>query len=290
MSRRLRDGSGFADDQRDGRRRSPARPLSADRRCRHTDRRAQPARIRQVVAADQRRDQHLRRHRARRCRDQRRRGRLRGLSASGPPSAVRRSSSLPSAAAHSSAISGRCFWPTACRSSAVSPSSSRRPSAIRSWACSRSTRSPAALSSSSRHGCSHGAVAAWPTPPRSRAQADPQERARPQYGPDAARSRFSCDARLAPKPVDLSPRLRSAPGWPLVATPLGTEMGIDTCTPMGKAMAHMAAVFAELERDFIRMRTHEALQVKEENGVMLSRPRSTPDKRSVVVPVSNVLG
>lgn len=55
-------------------------------------------------------------------------------------------------------------------------------------------------------------------------------------------------------------------------------------------MAHMAAVFAELERDFIRMRTHEALQVKEENGVMLSRPRSTPDKRSVVVPVSNVLG
>ena len=69
-------------------------------------------------------------------------------------------------------------------------------------------------------------------------------------------------------------------------------MGIDTGTPMGKAMAHMAVVFAELERDFIRMRTYPrgALQVKEENGVMLSRPRSTPDKRSVVVPVSNVLG
>jgi DNA invertase Pin-like site-specific DNA recombinase len=28
-------------------------------------------------------------------------------------------------------------------------------------------------------------------------------------------------------------------------------MGIDTSTPMGKAMAHMAVVFAELERDFI---------------------------------------
>jgi len=46
---------------------------------------------------------------------------------------------------------------------------------------------------------------------------------------------------------------------------------------MGKAMAHMAVVFAELERDFIRMRTREALQVKRENGVTLGRPRSTPD-------------
>jgi DNA invertase Pin-like site-specific DNA recombinase len=56
-----------------------------------------------------------------------------------------------------------------------------------------------------------------------------------------------------------------------------TDMGIDTRTPMGKAMAHMAVVFAHLERDFIRMRTREALQVKKENGVTLGRPRSTPD-------------
>src|SRR5512132_845619 len=57
--------------------------------------------------------------------------------------------------------------------------------------------------------------------------------------------------------------------------PVGTEMGIDTCTPMGKAMAHIAVVFAELERDLIRMRTYPrgALQVKEENGVMLGRSR-----------------
>ena len=34
---------------------------------------------------------------------------------------------------------------------------------------------------------------------------------------------------------------------------------------------------AELERDFIRMRTREALQIKKENGVELGRPRSTPD-------------
>jgi hypothetical protein len=74
--------------------------------------------------------------------------------------------------------------------------------------------------------------------------------------------------------------------------PVGTEMGIDTCTPMGKAMAHIAVVFAELERDLIRMRTYPcgALQVKEENGVMLGRSRSTPPKRSVVLQVSNVLG
>jgi len=61
---------------------------------------------------------------------------------------------------------------------------------------------------------------------------------------------------LAPKPADLSPRLRSASGWPLVATPLGTEIGLDTGTPMGNAVAQMAVVFAEFERDFIRMRTY----------------------------------
>jgi DNA invertase Pin-like site-specific DNA recombinase len=68
-------------------------------------------------------------------------------------------------------------------------------------------------------------------------------------------------------------RLSEEQSWRLVVT----EMGIDTRTPMGKAMAHMAVVFAELERDFIKMRTREALQVKKENGVKLGRPRSTPD-------------
>jgi hypothetical protein len=46
---------------------------------------------------------------------------------------------------------------------------------------------------------------------------------------------------------------------------------------MGKAMAHMAVVFAELERDFIRSRTREALAVRRDHGVVLGRPRSTPD-------------
>jgi DNA invertase Pin-like site-specific DNA recombinase len=50
-------------------------------------------------------------------------------------------------------------------------------------------------------------------------------------------------------------------------------MGIDTRTPMGKAMAHMAVVFAELERDFIRSRTREALAVRRDRGVVLGRPK-----------------
>jgi DNA invertase Pin-like site-specific DNA recombinase len=40
-------------------------------------------------------------------------------------------------------------------------------------------------------------------------------------------------------------------------------------------MAHMAVVFAELERDFIRSRTREALAVRRDRGVVLGRPRST---------------
>jgi hypothetical protein len=73
-------------------------------------------------------------------------------------------------------------------------------------------------------------------------------------------------------------RLSEEQDWRLIVT----EMGIDSRTPMGKAMAHMAVVFAELECDFIRMRTREALQAKKENGVKLGRPISTPD--DVVAP------
>jgi DNA invertase Pin-like site-specific DNA recombinase len=39
----------------------------------------------------------------------------------------------------------------------------------------------------------------------------------------------------------------------------------------------MAVVFAELECDFIRSRTREALAVRRDHGVVLGRPRSTPD-------------
>jgi DNA invertase Pin-like site-specific DNA recombinase len=35
--------------------------------------------------------------------------------------------------------------------------------------------------------------------------------------------------------------------------------------------------FAELERDFIRSRTREALAVRRDHGVVVGRPRATPD-------------
>jgi DNA invertase Pin-like site-specific DNA recombinase len=66
-------------------------------------------------------------------------------------------------------------------------------------------------------------------------------------------------------------RLSDEQHWRLIVA----EMGIET--PMGKAMAHMAVVFAELERDFIRSRTREALALRWDHGVVLGRPRSTPD-------------
>lgn len=74
---------------------------------------------------------------------------------------------------------------------------------------------------------------------------------------------------------DFARLLRTADeqGWQIVVT----EMGIDTRTPMGKAMAHMAVVFAELERDFIKSRTREALAVRRDQGITLGRPRTTPE-------------
>lgn len=73
--------------------------------------------------------------------------------------------------------------------------------------------------------------------------------------------------------ADLLTRAEKA-GWRVIVT----ELGVDTGTPMGKAMAHVAAAFAELERDYIRQRTREGLAEKRAQGVQIGRPRSTaPD-------------
>jgi len=64
--------------------------------------------------------------------------------------------------------------------------------------------------------------------------------------------------------LDLSDRQ----GWDFVAL----DLGIDTSTPMGRAMAQMAGVFSELERKMIGQRTSDAMQALKANGRRLGRP------------------
>jgi DNA invertase Pin-like site-specific DNA recombinase len=61
-------------------------------------------------------------------------------------------------------------------------------------------------------------------------------------------------------------------GWALVTL----DLRVDTTTPHGKAMARMAGVFAELERDLIAERTKAALAVKKAQGAKLGRPVTVP--------------
>ena len=55
------------------------------------------------------------------------------------------------------------------------------------------------------------------------------------------------------------------------------DLGIALDSPMGKAMAQMAGVFAELERSLIGERTREALAAARKRGVRLGAPRSIPE-------------
>lgn len=57
-------------------------------------------------------------------------------------------------------------------------------------------------------------------------------------------------------------------GWALVAL----DLGVDTSTPSGEAMANVLATFAQLERRLIGERTRDALAVKRQSGVRLGRP------------------
>ena len=70
--------------------------------------------------------------------------------------------------------------------------------------------------------------------------------------------------------LDLSDRQ----GWDFIAL----DLGIDTSTPMGRAMAQMAGVFSELERKMIGQRTSDALQALKANGQRLGRPVSLEDE------------
>lgn len=72
--------------------------------------------------------------------------------------------------------------------------------------------------------------------------------------------------------ADLSRRAQGE-GWALVAL----DVGFDTSTPQGEAMANMTATFAQLERRMIGQRIREALAVKREQGVRLGRPPKPTD-------------
>jgi len=50
------------------------------------------------------------------------------------------------------------------------------------------------------------------------------------------------------------------------------DLSIDTSTPIGEAMATVAATFAQLERARISERTKEGLAVKKAQGIKLGRP------------------
>jgi DNA invertase Pin-like site-specific DNA recombinase len=61
-------------------------------------------------------------------------------------------------------------------------------------------------------------------------------------------------------------------GWQIVAI----DMLIDTTTPMGRAMVHIAGVFAELERALASARTKDALAAKKAQGYRLGGPVTLP--------------
>lgn len=61
-------------------------------------------------------------------------------------------------------------------------------------------------------------------------------------------------------------------GWRMVIL----DLAVDTTTPSGEVMAHVAAAFAQYERRLISERTKVALQAVRRRGVRLGRPRSLP--------------
>lgn len=69
-------------------------------------------------------------------------------------------------------------------------------------------------------------------------------------------------------------------GWALAVC----DLGVDTNTPAGEAMANMMATFAQFERRLIGQRTSDALQAKRRAGGILGRTdRASPEVVTRVV-------
>ena len=82
--------------------------------------------------------------------------------------------------------------------------------------------------------------------------------------------------RLSRSVIDAAQTIERArrEGWNLVAL----DLGVDFSTAAGEAMAHMTAVFAQLERRLIAERTRAALAVRKAQGVRLGRPPVIPEQ------------
>lgn len=78
--------------------------------------------------------------------------------------------------------------------------------------------------------------------------------------------------RLSRSLLDFAPMLHraSVEGWRMVIL----DLAVDTTTPSGEVMAHVAAAFAQYERRLISDRTKVALEAVRRRGVRLGRPRS----------------
>lgn len=74
--------------------------------------------------------------------------------------------------------------------------------------------------------------------------------------------------------------------WHFVAL----DLGIDTSTPMGRAMAQMAGVFSELERKVIGQRTSDALQALKASGRRLGRPVEIDGKVRIRISEAHAAG
>ena len=85
--------------------------------------------------------------------------------------------------------------------------------------------------------------------------------------------------RLARSVVDMLKRSEDikAKGAELVSI---TEK-FDTSSPMGAAFFHLAALFAQLERDMIRQRTRHGVAAAKARGVQFGQPKRIKDRATV---------
>jgi DNA invertase Pin-like site-specific DNA recombinase len=67
---------------------------------------------------------------------------------------------------------------------------------------------------------------------------------------------------------------------------VATSQGVDTSTPMGKAMAYFLGIVAEMELEFNQERTRRSLELKRQRGIKGGRPRhpilSDPKKLAII--------